>query len=69
MKDFANTDQRQLQLFPEGDAKLPVADAPDSQHNSTYQQANVVFLFDKKKVKENDAEQILARKALALLAL
>lgn len=69
MNDFSNTDQRQLQLFPEGDAKLPAAIVLSSQCNSTDQQAKVVFLFDKKKAKENDAEQALTRKVLALLAL
>lgn len=69
MKDFSNTDQRQLQLFPECDTKLPAAADSGLQNNLTYAKANVIFLFEKKKAKENDAEQTLARKALALLAL
>lgn len=62
MKDFSNTDQRQMQLFPESDANSASA-------SSKPQYANVFSLFDKRRVEENNAERDVTRKVLALLEL
>jgi hypothetical protein len=68
VKDFLNTDQRQMQLFPEGDT-IPAAISSQSQENFKPQYANVFSLFDKRGVEENNAERVVTRKVLALLEL
>lgn len=69
MKDFTNTDQRQMSLFPENSGIPSKTPETSTVVSAPQQTAQVLSFFDAKKDKRADAEAKATERVLQLLAL